>query len=87
MVVPLLRRLDVAVEHGAVGLQARAVDLAGDLGYALKGPESTVCVQCHEREDEGMSFAKLHDKHVKDKRYDCSWCHGFSRPERGLRMP
>jgi uncharacterized protein YfaS (alpha-2-macroglobulin family) len=28
-----------------------------------------------------------HDKHVKDKKYDCSWCHGFSRPERGLTMP
>ncbi len=33
------------------------------------------------------SYNKLHDKHVKDKKYDCSWCHGFSRPERGLKMP
>ena len=32
-------------------------------------------------------FEELHNKHVKDKGYDCSWCHGFSRPERGLRMP
>jgi len=24
---------------------------------------------------------------LKDKKYDCSWCHGFSRPERGLKMP
>jgi hypothetical protein len=31
-----------------------------------------------------MSFEEIHDKHVKDKGYDCSWCHGFNRPERGL---
>ncbi len=68
------------------GRSAR-MDLVEDLGYALKGDQATICVQCHGRKSEGMSFAKLHDKHVKDKRVDCSWCHGFSRPERGLRMP
>ena len=25
------------------------------------------------------------EKHVKDKKYDCSRCHSFTRPERGLR--
>jgi len=31
-----------------------------------------------------MSFSKIHEKHVDDKRKDCSTCHTFSRPERGL---
>jgi hypothetical protein len=55
----------------------------GALGYELKGPESQVCRQCHEPKED-MSFLKLHDKHVKDKRRDCSTCHNFSRPGRGL---
>lgn len=41
---------------------------------------------CHGNKGD-KSFVPLHDKHVKDKGYDCSWCHDFSRPERGLRMP
>jgi len=59
------------------------MDLQGELGYELKGPASQVCRQCHEPK-EHMSFAKLHDKHVLDKRKDCSTCHNFSRPHRGL---
>ncbi len=62
------------------------MDLQGQLGYAPKAPLNQVCSQCHEYE-EPLYFEKLHEKHVKDKKYDCSWCHGFSRPERGLRMP
>jgi len=54
------------------------------MGYALKGPHSQVCTQCHESED-NPGFNSVHDKHVKDKGYDCSRCHSFSRPERGLR--
>lgn len=62
------------------------MDLQGALGYQLKGAEEVVCAQCHD--DKGTkSFSVIHDKHVKDKKYDCSWCHGFSRPERDLRMP
>ena len=57
------------------------------LGYALKGTEAVVCTQCHEDEDDDLSFEKLHKKHVTDKRYDCAWCHTFTRPERGLRVP
>jgi len=57
------------------------------LGYGLKGSEATVCTQCHDSEDDTLSFTSVHDKHVKDKGYDCSWCHSFSRPERGLRRP
>jgi hypothetical protein len=29
-------------------------------------------------------FMKMHEKHVSDKEYDCSVCHTFTRPERGL---
>ena len=62
------------------------MDLTGELGYGLKGPQQIVCTQCHEAEDpEG--FVKLHDKHVADEGYDCGWCHVFSRPERGLERP
>lgn len=59
------------------------IDLAGDLGYGLNGPTSEVCTQCHEDEDV-RSFEWMHNEH---DRYDCSWCHEFSRPERSLRMP
>ena len=62
------------------------MDLQGDLGYALKGSQETLCVQCHNLKS-SKGFTENHDKHVKDKGFDCSWCHGFSRPERGLTMP
>ena len=53
------------------------------LGYTLKAAQSTVCTQCHGPK-EPMDWQKLHTKHVKDKKIDCSRCHTFSRPERGL---
>jgi len=59
------------------------MDLQGELGYALRGPQSSICYQCHGAK-ERKSFQELHEKHVKDKHFDCSWCHDFSRPERGL---
>lgn len=59
------------------------MDLQGELGYELKGPASEVCTQCHEQEG-NMSFARVHDKHVRSERKDCSTCHRFSRPDRGL---
>ena len=59
------------------------MDLQGDLGYALKGPESQVCTQCHGSEN-SMSFNGVHDRHVRREGKDCSVCHTFSRPERGL---
>jgi hypothetical protein len=60
------------------------MDLKGKLGYALKGPVTQICTQCHGQKDQ-LSFASVHSKHVDSKRYDCAWCHGFARPERGLR--
>jgi hypothetical protein len=64
------------------------MDLTGALGYQLKGPRSTVCTQCHEMKSfEGTSeYLAVHDKHVRSKKYDCNWCHDFSRPERGLKL-
>jgi uncharacterized CHY-type Zn-finger protein len=59
------------------------LDLINNLGYGLKGSTLQVCTQCHENKGD-MSFIKVHDKHVSDKGVDCSACHKFSRPERGL---
>lgn len=53
------------------------------MGYALKGAESSVCVQCHERE-QNPGFTKVHKIHVTEKKVDCLLCHSFSRPERKL---
>jgi hypothetical protein len=56
------------------------------LGYTLKGSQAQVCTQCHEQKS-NPGFNDVHNKHVTDKGYDCSWCHTFSRPERNLRLP
>lgn len=62
------------------------LDLQADLGYALKGPETQVCSQCHESENpEG--FDETHKEHVREKQFDCSWCHTFTRPDRNLTTP
>ena len=56
------------------------------MGYALKASQSVVCTQCHGNEDM-PSFTSLHSKHVTSKKYDCSFCHTFSRAaERGLKL-
>lgn len=62
------------------------MNLQSELGYALKGPANTVCTQCHGWE--GMpNFQEVHSKHVDSKRYDCTWCHNFTRSERNLNLP
>jgi hypothetical protein len=53
------------------------------MGYALKGPTATVCAQCHRAKTPG-DYTRIHS-HIA-KGYDCSLCHNFSRPERGLKM-
>ncbi len=78
-----------ALECSSCHNNTSRMDLAGSVGYQLKGPRSSVCTLCHglksfENPDE--EYLDVHDKHVRDKRYDCSWCHGFSRPERGLKL-
>ncbi|MES9833648.1 MAG: hypothetical protein ABW139_15535 [Candidatus Thiodiazotropha sp. DIVDIV] len=69
--------------HASLSGGPLRMDLANDLGYGLKGSESEVCTQCHENKG-GMSFSKMHEKHVREKGVDCSTCHNFTRPERGL---
>jgi hypothetical protein len=75
---------DVALQCASChGTNAR-IDLPSDLGYSLWGSTDSVCQQCHGSEPM-PSFDEMHDKHVRDKDFDCSWCHGFARPERGLK--
>ena len=52
----------------------------------MKGPQNVVCRQCHGNENM-PSFESLHNLHVSQRGYDCSWCHSFSRPERNLNAP
>ncbi|MBI5384526.1 MAG: fibronectin type III domain-containing protein, partial [Verrucomicrobia bacterium] len=59
------------------------MNLQADLGYALKGTMTQVCSQCHGSKS-NPGFASVHSRHVTNYRYDCSSCHNFSRPERGL---
>ncbi len=68
---------------GYPGSGARVMQPVAELGYALKGTSQAVCTQCHEYESP-QNFKTTHEKH---RRYDCSWCHSFSRPERGLTLP
>ena len=55
-----------------------------EIGYKLKNSTQMVCTQCHGLEDDQMTFEQLHREHVQKKNRGCSWCHNFSRPERGL---
>jgi cytochrome c553 len=79
-VSPPSQALACAACHGST----TRMNLKGDLGYALKGTEAAVCSQCHEREG-NPGFTSVHSRHVAGYRYDCSRCHSFTRPERGLR--
>ena len=66
------------------GGAAVVMDLKNKLGYA---PKSGICTSCHE--SESGNFSSIHSRHVDrtNYRYDCSYCHNFTRPERGLRIP
>jgi hypothetical protein len=70
---------------GLSGGPAR-MDLDGALGYALKDSAGVVCTQCHGYEP-SEGFLETHEEHVREEHYDCSWCHMFSRPTRGLHQP
>jgi RNase P subunit RPR2 len=56
------------------------------LGYTLKGTTTQVCTQCHREKRYSGDYAGFHDRHVNTRGNDCSWCHTFSRPERGLTL-
>lgn len=63
---------------------ATQVKLITNLGYGLKAAQSVVCSQCHNVKSP-RDYVSMHN-HVNVKGYDCSLCHTFSRPERGLKM-
>lgn len=65
---------------------ATQVKLVTEIGYGLKAPTTTVCVQCHNLKNPS-AYDRMHSRHVDSVKADCSWCHTFSRPERGLMMP
>lgn len=68
--------------HGA----SARLSLAGELGYGIKGDEAAVCTTCHQAKKR-KGFKAMHERHVSARRLDCSHCHAFTRPERGLRRP
>jgi hypothetical protein len=81
-VSPASKALTCSNCHG----KSARMDLQADLGYQLKAAKSQVCSKCHGKEDDDdEGFYEMHEEHVKEKKYDCSHCHVFSRPERKLR--
>lgn len=74
--------LDCGSCHNSLAGGPLRMDLQNDLGYALKGPQSTVCTQCHSSKSGTFSF--IHSFHVNSFGFECSWCHTFSRPLRNL---
>lgn len=62
------------------------MDLQGGLGYKPSKPKSTCAAGCHSaskasswRWGSYSQFTKYHDKHVRDKGYNCNKCHAFSK--------
>ncbi len=56
------------------------------MGYAKKADLSVLCTQCHNNKT-WKGYVAGHSRHVDSVKADCSYCHTFSRPERGLTMP
>ncbi len=55
------------------------------MGYGLKDTKAVVCSQCH-ADKKQPAFDRMHNNHVGNRDKDCSYCHTFSRPERGLEL-
>ena len=56
------------------------------MGYSKKADYSVLCTQCHSQKT-WRGYVAGHSRHVDSVGADCSYCHSFSRPERGLTMP
>jgi hypothetical protein len=69
--------------HDAYGTGG-AYDFSAN-GYDPKAALGVICSQCH-AEKNFPGFDRAHDIHV-GKKFDCAWCHGFTRPERNLKTP
>lgn len=66
---------------------ATQMNLITELGYGTKKATSDLCNDCHSLKSYSRTydnFISIHNRHVTEKKYDCSRCHNFSRPERGL---
>ncbi|MCX8031524.1 MAG: hypothetical protein N3A59_08120 [Thermodesulfovibrionales bacterium] len=75
-VMPKEQSLSCKDCHGSAATQMNLKSL----GYVMKGSASSICNQCHSYKDPlKMDYKSLHNKHVKDKKIDCSKCHNFSR--------
>jgi hypothetical protein len=85
-VEPADNALECGACHSDYGGGSVRMNLQADLGYGLKAPDTEVCTQCHDYE-QSEGFDETHDEHVREEGYDCSNCHAFSRPDRGLEMP
>lgn len=77
-VAPAERALGCADCHGGTRMDFPA------LGYTPKSQRNgrPLCASCHEDEtDEWPTefFKKVHEKHVTDKKLNCSECHSFAR--------
>jgi hypothetical protein len=71
--------------HSSLAGGPTVMSLQGSLGYGPSKPMSDLCNDCHGSET--ASFSSIHSIHVTNRRYDCSYCHNFGRPERGLSVP
>ncbi|MDQ7788367.1 MAG: choice-of-anchor D domain-containing protein [Thermodesulfovibrionales bacterium] len=60
--------------HGSTATQMNLKNI----GYVLKGPSSSVCIQCHSYKS-SPGFTTLHKKHVTEEKIDCLKCHNFTR--------
>ncbi|WP_296809344.1 PKD domain-containing protein [Thiocapsa sp.] len=68
------------------GLRTLPSVVIGTRAAVLNGNLNTICTQCHENESEDRDFAGVHSRHVQKEGKECSACHNFSRPERGLSL-
>jgi hypothetical protein len=84
-VAPVASALACGKCHPSLSGGPVVMDLVGKLGYAAKKPTSDLCNDCHG--NESSSFSSTHSRHVTNRHYDCSYCHNFTRPERGLNLP
>jgi hypothetical protein len=77
---PPLPRCSAALAMRLTRRAARSDELENRLGYELKRPLPAL----HPVPWQQVGRIRhVHDKHVRDKGYDCSNCHNFSRPEGG----
>ncbi len=68
------------------GLRTLPSVVVGTRTTALNGDLNTICTQCHGNESKDRDFASVHSRHVQKEGKECSACHNFSRPERGLSL-